>query len=481
MSTSETLLKELYLSYTGSAPFHINTLPASGSDRIYYRITGPNSSVIGAWNNAVKENDAFIYFSQHFKKLGLPVPEVFKVSPDGKAYLQSDLGDDTLFSILSSQGLSDEVVKYYTDVVRWLPSFQVNGIKGLDLSYCYPRRYFDRQSMLWDLNYFKYYFARLSGIVFDEQQLEDDFETLVNFLLEAQPGTFMFRDFQSRNIMIKSGQTFFIDYQGGRSGPLQYDIASLLYDAKANLTPAFRNELLDIYLQQLDTLMGDDDNATSDLSKSFNKSDFLKYFDGFVLLRILQALGAYGFRGFYQKKEHFLQSIPFALRNLKYLFSQSSFNLHLPELTKLLKHATEANNQSKPTASNLTVRITSFSYKSGIPVDNSGNGGGFVFDCRALPNPGRLTKYQNLSGLDAPVINYLNAYPEMNHFLENIYNLVDAAVKNYIERGFNNLMVNFGCTGGRHRSVYSAEKLAVHLNEKFGLKIVPEHTEQSNW
>lgn len=481
MLKSESLLKELYLSFTGTAPVKINTLPASGSDRIYYRIMGTESSVIGAWNDAVKENEAFIYFSQHFNKLGLPVPEILTVSHDRKAYLQSDLGDETLFSILSSQGLSDEVVKYYTDVVKWLPSFQVKGMKGLDLSYCYPRKHFDRQSMMWDLNYFKYYFARFSGIVFDEQGLEDDFETLVKFLLEADSGTFMFRDFQSRNIMIKNGQPFFIDYQGGRSGPLQYDIASLLYDAKANLPPSFRNELLEIYLEQLNSILKEKVEPINPLFKEFNSPDFLKYFDGFVLLRILQALGAYGYRGFYQKKEHFLQSIPFALRNLDYLFSQPSFSLHLQELTKLLKHAILDNKTSKPVTQNLVVRITSFSYKKSIPADTSGNGGGFVFDCRALPNPGRLTEYQNMTGLDEPVIKYLKAFPEMSHFLENIYNLVDAAVKNYIERGFNNLMVNFGCTGGRHRSVYSAEKLAVHLNEKFGLNIVPEHTEKTNW
>lgn len=325
MSLSESLLKELYQSFAGTTPVKVVALPASGSDRTYYRIHGTDSTIIGAWNDAVKENEAFIYFSQHFKQLDLPVPEVFMVSHDRKAYLQSDLGDDTLFSILSSQGLSDEVVKYYTDVVRWLPSFQLNGIKGLDLAYCYPRKYFDRQSMMWDLNYFKYYFARLSGIVFDEQGLEDDFETLVNFLLEAETGTFMFRDFQSRNIMIKNGQTYFIDYQGGRSGPLQYDIASLLYDAKANLSPSFRNELLEIYLQQVDSLLSNTENSSSLLSKSFNRTDFLKYLDGFILLRILQALGAYGYRGYYQKKEHFLQSIPFALGIWNIYFH----NLHL--------------------------------------------------------------------------------------------------------------------------------------------------------
>ncbi len=481
MLSAESTLIELYKLHSGNYPDKVVALPASGSDRSYFRILNNDSTVIGALNASVKENEAFFYFSQQFKQHGLPVPEVLIVSSDKKTYLQSDLGDETLFSILTKQGLSDEVVKYYSEAVKWLPSFQVKGIKELDISYCYPRKYFDRQSMMWDLNYFKYYFARLSGIVFDEQALEDDFETLVSFLMEADTGAFMFRDFQSRNIMIHNATTFFIDYQGGRSGPLQYDLASLLYDAKANLPPSFRNQLVDLYLHQLMSIINDNEHPKSQLTKDFKESRFLKYLDGFILMRILQALGAYGFRGFYQKKEHFLQSIPYALGNLEYLFSQPSFNLHLPELVKILKAAIENKNLSMPKPQNLAVRITSFSYKKGIPADTSGNGGGFVFDCRALPNPGRLIEYQNQSGLDKPVINYLKTYAEMSHFLENVYNLVDAAVKNYNERGFTNLMINFGCTGGRHRSVYSAERLAEHLNNKFGLNIEPEHTEKSNW
>ena len=481
MLSAESTLIELYKLHSGNYPDKVVALPASGSDRSYFRILNYDSTVIGALNASVKENEAFFYFSQQFKQHGLPVPEVLIVSSDKKTYLQSDLGDETLFSILTKQGLSDEVVKYYSEAVKWLPSFQVKGIKELDISYCYPRKYFDRQSMMWDLNYFKYYFARLSGIVFDEQALEDDFETLVSFLMEADTGAFMFRDFQSRNIMIHNATTFFIDYQGGRSGPLQYDLASLLYDAKANLPPSFRNQLVDLYLHQLMSIINDNEHPKSQLTKDFKESRFLKYLDGFILMRILQALGAYGFRGFYQKKEHFLQSIPYALGNLEYLFSQPSFNLHLPELVKILKAAIENKNLSMPKPQNLAVRITSFSYKKGIPADTSGNGGGFVFDCRALPNPGRLIEYQNQSGLDKPVINYLKTYAEMSHFLENVYNLVDAAVKNYNERGFTNLMINFGCTGGRHRSVYSAERLAEHLNNKFGLNIEPEHTEKSNW
>ncbi|HLO92352.1 MAG TPA: RNase adapter RapZ [Lentimicrobium sp.] len=472
MAFSEISLKELHKELKGSYPEKIELLPASGSDRSYFRIfSDDGKSCIGTWNEEVKENEAFIYFSDHFNKCMLPVPEVLIVDKNKKTYLQSDLGDDTLFSVLSSNGLSDEVVFHYMNVVRWLPAFQVRGIKGLDLSYCYPRQHFDRQSMMWDLNYFKYYFARLSGIKFDEQALEDDFLTLVDFLLTANRNYFMFRDFQSRNIMILNNKPYFIDYQGGRSGALQYDLASLLYDAKANLPPAFRNELIEEYLKAL----------AVETNKEINRDDFLKYFNGFALLRILQALGAYGFRGFYQKKEHFLQSIPYAMKNLRQLFGNNDFIVKLPELSKLPDYGSNAVVLREIPKTDLKVRITSFSYKHGIPNDTTGNGGGFVFDCRALPNPGRLVDYQTQSGLDEPVIIYLKAFPEINSFLENVFNIVDAAVKNYIDRGFKNLMVSFGCTGGRHRSVYCAEKLAEHLQQKFGIITIPEHTRKSNW
>lgn len=468
--THQESLKDLFIKYSGNEPEQITMLPASGSDRSYYRITSKEETFIGTCNEVLKENNAFIYFTSHFNEKGLPVPEVLAVSDDKKVYLQTDLGDDNLFSILSSQGISAEVKELYHQAVQWLPAFQTKGIKGLNLEYCYPRRSFDKQSMMWDFNYFKYYFARLSGITFDEQALEDDFETLATFLQEAESDYFMFRDFQSRNIMINDGKTFFIDYQGGRSGPLQYDLASLLFDAKANLPQWFRDELLEKYLENLDK---NDTGVT--------REKFLKYFDGFVLIRILQALGAYGFRGYYQKKQHFLQSIPYALDNLKYLFLKGTMNVNIPEIKQLLEKCMVNESIRSLAPGKLTVRITSFSYKNGIPQDKTGNGGGFVFDCRALPNPGRYAEYQQQSGLDEPVIKYLAGYPELGLFLDNVFNLVDQAVKNYQDRGFQNLMVSFGCTGGRHRSVYCATMLVKHLNEKFGLDIKPEHTERENW
>jgi len=470
MSEPELTLIELYIQYTGIEPELIAALPASGSDRSYYRLFGNGSTVIGAYNEVVKENEAFLYFSDHFKKCGLSVPVILQISNNKKAYLQTDLGDENLFSILSTERWSEQVKGYYREAVKCLPAFQIMGIRELDLTYCYPREHFDKQSMMWDFNYFKYYFARLAGINFDEQALEDDFKTLASFLLTAHTGYFMFRDFQSRNIMINEGKPCFIDYQGGRSGPLQYDLASLLYDAKANLPADFRNELIEVYLHELEKYPA-----------SVSRADFMKYFDGFVLIRILQALGAYGFRGYYQKKEHFLQSIPFALQNLKSLLEQPSFQIRIPELRSLLEKCMNDPKINKLSHESLKVRVTSFSYKQGIPVDHTGNGGGFVFDCRALPNPGRLVEFQQQSGLDKPVIEYLKGFPEMEYFLDNVFSLVDQAVKNYRERDFGNLMVNFGCTGGRHRSVYCAVKLAQHLNQKFGMNIKPEHTEKHNW
>lgn len=471
MIDPENILRQLFVQYFGILPDSMEPLPVSGSDRKYYRLTVEGKRAIGVTNETVKENKAFISFSHHFKYKELPVPDIL-ISNTGKtAYLQTDLGDDTLFSVLSARGLTNEVKDYYVNAIRWLPSFQCEGIKGLDLSLCWPRKEFDRQSMMWDLNYFKYYYAKLTGITFDEQALEDDFRTLVNHLSKALTGYFMFRDFQSRNIMIVHDEPYFIDYQGGRSGPLQYDVVSLLYDAKANLPQSFRNELLSIYLDTIKHHI-----------PSFNEEEFLLYYPSFILMRILQALGAYGFRGYYQKKTHFLQSVPYALANLKTLFKESTSLPELPELKKLLTQENSIpNNSPVQSLGGLTVRVVSFSYKQGIPMDPTGNGGGFVFDCRALPNPGRLAEYQTQSGLDGSVIDYLKTYPETTEFLNSVYNMVDAAVKNYSERGFKNLMVSFGCTGGRHRSVYCAEKLAKHLNEKFSFKIIPEHSEKVNW
>ncbi len=469
MTETEKQLATLFEKWSGEEAVNIVLLPASGSDRRYYRISGRDATAIGAWNSDIRENKAFVTFSDHFANLGLPVPEVFLTDPSGTSYIQTDLGDTTLFSRLTEAGLTGNVRDIYRQVARILPHFQINGKNNLDFSVCFPRAAFDRQSMFWDLNYFKYYFVRLAGITFDEQALEDDFNTLADFLLEAPADFFLYRDFQSRNVMLVGNKPYFIDFQGGRKGPLQYDIASLLYDAKANLPESFRAELLEIYMNAVAGIM------------PFDRSTFLRHYYGFVLIRILQALGAYGFRGFYQKKEHFLQSIPFALDNLQHLLDNHHPDTTFAELENLLRKFTKSETlraYAKPT---LKVRICSFSYKSGIPEDESGNGGGFVFDCRALPNPGRNEEYKTMSGKDSAVKLYLSSKPETSIFLSGVYTLVDQAVENYLSRGFENLMISFGCTGGQHRSVYCAEQLAAHLNQKYRMNITAEHTRRDFW
>jgi len=469
MTDSKQILNELFTLWSGEEAIAIKALAASGSDRRYYRISGNDADAIGAWNPDVKENRAFVGFSRHFASLGLPVPEIFAFHSDEHAYIQTDLGNENLFEILSDEGLSNRVKDLYRQTVAWLPRFQIQGARGLDFELCYPRKAFDRQSMMWDLNYFKYYFVRLAGISFDEQALEDDFEKLIGFLSEAESDYFMYRDFQSRNIMIAGNRTYFIDYQGGRHGPLQYDIASLLFDAKANLPNEFREELLNLYIEE------------ASIYTPINRNQFIRYYYGFVLIRILQALGAYGFRGFYQKKEHFLQSIPFALDNLNYLLNQRNPGLEIPTLESLLKrfiNSETLRNYAKP---GLKVRIYSFSFKQGLPDDPTGNGGGFVFDCRSLPNPGREAAYKDLTGKDKVVADYLVAQPDTSYFLNNIYNIVDQSVENYLARGFQHLMIGFGCTGGQHRSVYCAEQLSNHLNKKFRMNISPEHLQKEKW
>ncbi|MBK9358604.1 MAG: phosphotransferase [Bacteroidales bacterium] len=469
MKDQKIILGELFSQWSGEEVRLITELPASGSDRRYFRISGAETDAIGAWNPDEKENNAFVGFTRHFGKTGLPVPELFAFHDDKHAYIQSDLGNETLFSLLTGEGLSNRVKDLYRQVIFWLPRFQVRGIIDLDLDLCHPRKAFDRQSMMWDLNYFKYYFVRLSGLGFDEQALEDDFEKLIDFLSGATSDFFMYRDFQSRNVMIAGNRPFFIDYQGGRLGPLQYDIASLLFDAKANLPNDFREELLDLYIEEASKYT------------NIDRKQFLRHYYGFVLIRILQAMGAYGFRGFYQKKEHFLQSIPYALDNLAYLLNYRHPEFEFPTLEKLLRSyitSETLRNYAKPA---LKVRVCSFSYKEGIPADVTGNGGGFVFDCRALPNPGREEEFRLLTGIDKPVISYLAAQPETGIFFVNICNIVDQAVENYLSRGFQHLMVSFGCTGGQHRSVYFAGQLCQHLNKRFRMNIEPEHTQKNKW
>jgi hypothetical protein len=352
-------------------------------------------------------------------------------------------------------------------VAASLPRIQVAAAAKIDFSVCFPRDVFDRRSMMWDLNYFKYYFLKLAGISYDEEALEEDFQQFTDFLCEAGHDHFMYRDFQSRNIMIVADEPWFIDYQGGRKGALQYDIASLLYDAKADIPDAAREKLLEEYLKSLEFYLPVD------------RPRFMKYYHGFVLVRILQALGAYGFRGYYENKPHFLQSIPFALENIRALREKGVLELGTPMLSGILDMLTRdvrLNTLLKP-AAGLTVTITSFSYKRGLPEDGSGHGGGFIFDCRALPNPGRFEEFKPLTGKDHPVIDFLKKERAVDEFLNHATSLVDQSIRNYIERDFNHLSVSFGCTGGQHRSVYCAEALAAFIRSKYDLKLIIKHRE----
>jgi len=461
----------LFRDYTGFEPESFELFPTSGSYREYARMRRGNVTAIGTYNADIKENNAFLSFSRIFKKEGLPVPEIYAQTPSGDAYLQEDLGSETLFDFISririQEGFSRTIVDEYKKVLMLLPVIQVSAGEKIDYSVCYPRAAFDKQSMMWDLSYFKYYFLKLARISFDEQLLEDDFQRFTDYLLSADSHYFMYRDFQSRNIMLKNGGVFFIDYQGGRKGALQYDLASLLFDGKADIPPSARDELFDYYIEEVEKILYVD------------RFEFLRFFKGFVLIRIMQAMGAYGFRGFYEKKEHFLKSIPYALENLDSLLRKLDLPVEIPELIKVLDmvvHSSYLRTIGR-THHNLTVRITSFSYKKGIPEDPSGNGGGFIFDCRAIHNPGKYPEYMVLTGKDSDVARFLEEKSEMPVFLNGVFLLVEQSVKKYIERGFDHLFVGFGCTGGRHRSVYAAESLAAHLKENYPVNVELIHRE----
>ncbi len=443
-----------------------------GSGRAIVRLTGGKFSAIGILYSVREENVAFLEFSRHFRKYGLPVAEIYAEDLSRGAYLEEYLGDTTLFEFLGKNRNNDVIaapaMDAYRKVVAALPRFQIEAGRDLNYKVCYPRASFDRQSIAWDLNYFKYYFLRLAGIPFNEQAMEVDFGRLSKFLLSADHDYFLYRDFQSRNVMLRDGQPYFLDYQGGRKGALQYDIASLLYDGKADLPPEMRQELLDYYLECLRGYIDVDRNA------------FMEHYYAYVYVRILQALGAYGFRGFYERKPHFLQSVPYALKNLRWLAHNVKLPVALPALMEAINGmlGSEKLMSLSSRAAGLTVRVFSFSFHRQMPADESGNGGGFVFDARSLPNPGREERFRQLTGKDNEVIDYLNQQESVRRYLANAQSLVDSSVASYQQRGFRNLMVSFGCTGGQHRSVFLAEQMAKHLREIKGVDVVVRHIEQ---
>jgi aminoglycoside/choline kinase family phosphotransferase len=470
------LLDALYRQWRGVAPQSIQALPKAGSDRQYFRLQGPAGTAIGVQSADIAENRAFLSFSAHFKQGGLPVPAIYAVDPRQEVYLQEDLGDASLLQVLEARrkaasAFPESVIRLYEKSLAQLAKMQILGGRGLDYSLCIPRADFDLQSIRWDLNYFKYYFLRAIKVPHDEQALENDFETLAQWLVATDCSHFMFRDFQARNIMVRDETPYFIDYQGGRRGALQYDVASLLYQAKADLPESLRAHLLDHYIA-----------AASQLT-AIDVPQFKAHYRGYVLIRLLQVLGSYGFRGFFERRQHFLDSIPYALENVRTLLETADLPIQLPTLWQALR-ATLASETlqaltRQPVAQKpLTVRVRSFSYKAGIPQDPSDNGGGFVFDCRAVHNPGRYEAYKPLTGRDSAVKEFLEALPETHQFYSEASMLVEASVRRYLERGFTDLMVSFGCTGGQHRSVYFADRLSRDLGSRFPVTIDLAHVEQ---
>lgn len=463
-------LKQLYKEYTGHEAEACSSLTPAGSPRRYYRLSAGQHTAVGVVGTALGENEAFVAIAQQMRLKGLPVPEVYAVSADGMCYLQEDLGDTSLFDLIAEAhkrgGYDEADMELLRQVMRLLPDVQWRTAEQFDFTHCYPSAELNRRGIQWDLHYFKYCFLKATGLEFEEENLEDDFDRMSEVLLQEYADTFMYRDFQSRNIMIRDGKPWLIDFQGGRRGPAEYDLVSFLWQARARFTPEMRRELIEEYLQ------------SARRYRSFDEEVFAQRLQYFVLFRTLQVLGAYGYRGYFEHKAHFVQSIPMAIDNLRALLAENDF-ADMSYLADLLRRMVAlpmfAPNEE---AGELTVRITSFSYKKGIPEDASGNGGGFVFDCRAIHNPGRYDEYKQLTGMDEPVISFLDKEEAMQDFLEHVYGIVDYSVEKYRSRGFKHLMVSFGCTGGQHRSVYSAEHLAAHLSEKFGVKVVLTHREQ---
>lgn len=443
-------LSSLYKSYFGTAPDSVTPITGSASNRKYFRMSSPEGSCIGVLGLDRLENDAFIHIARHFLGKGIPVPEVYAVSEDGMRYIQEDLGDSVLFD----RKPADEDL--LCRVMAMLPMLQFEGAEGLDFSVCYPQPEFDRDMVMFDLNYFKYCFLKASGLEFNEIRLQKDFENFAEDLLSCPSGLvgFMYRDFQPRNVMLKDGAPYFIDFQGGRKGPVLYDVASFVWHARSGFPAGLREKMLDSYLNALSGYV------------SVDRADFMQKLRLFVLFRTLQVLGAYGFRGWAEHKANFVVSIPGAIKALKELldggFPYPYLNKVLEELTGLPRFNEKIHEDGR-----LTVTVTSFSFKKGIPEDPSGNGGGYVFDCRYVHNPGRYPQYRSLTGMDEEVIRFLEEDGKIAGFLEHVCGMVEPHVETYVLRGFSSLTVSFGCTGGHHRSVYCAEHLARHLASKY--------------
>ncbi len=468
-------ISQLYKDWRGNAPERLDVLPQSGSERRYFRLFEKDGSVIATYGANIKENETFIYFSNHFQQKNLPVANILAVNDETTAYLQEDFGDIALLKILETEGFTDNVYSLFQKSLESLADLHIKGDIGLNYNLCLTNTEFGKQAIMADLLYFKYYFLDALRRPYDKQKLIDDFEALSNYLTHTEYKYFMFRDFQSRNIMVKEDQSVhFIDYQGGMKGAPQYDVASMLWQARANLPDEWKENLLVDYMNAFEKL----------IQTSLDRNIFRSQYNGYVLIRLLQVLGAYGFRGLFERKAQFLTSIPLALKNLKWFFENQSLGIAVPEFGKVLSICTsdEVIEQFTPLQANeqtpLVIKINSFSYRNGIPGDESGNGGGFVFDCRGLLNPGRIEEFKTQHGRDKSVMDYIEQQTKMTEFLNSVFDVVDISVEDYIRRGFKSLIVSFGCTGGQHRSVYAADALARHLRNKFKVKIELRHLVQ---
>ena len=450
-------------------------IPLSGGDRRYFRFYTASKSYIGCYNDNVKENETFFYYTNHFRAIGVSLPEIIGIHPEQKIYILEDLGKESLLNNLEAKGFTPEVFDLYKKSLNELAKMQILGEKDLNFDNALTAKEFGKQAIMSDLLYFKYYFVDTLKIPYDKQQLLEDFDALATYLTKTEYKMFMFRDFQSRNIVVNNGEVSFIDYQGGMRGALQYDVASLLWQAKADLSEQWKNDLLEYYITVINEL----------LPAPVQKDVFVNQYNGYVVIRMLQVLGAYGFRGLFERKAHFLSSIPLALRNLKWFLDNRKVGLIVPTLDDILVQITnpEITKRFEPQKADentpLIVKVKSFSYKkSGIPKDESGNGGGFAFDCRGILNPGRFEPYKKITGREKEVIDFLEQQTKMPDFMNNVYNIVDITVEDYLARGFDSLAINFGCTGGQHRSVYAAEQTARHLRNKYKVKVELEHVEQ---
>ena len=479
MLTTTNKIKELFASFSKAEIISIDKLPQAGSERHYFRLYTANKTFIATYGANLKENESFIYFSRHFKKKQLATPEIFCINADKNIYIQEDFGDVSLLNKLEEQGYVQPVYDLYKESLQQLALLQVKGHEDLNYKKCLTNTSFGKQAIMADLLYFKYYFLDALRQPYDKQKLIDDFEALSNYLSHTEYKYFMFRDFQSRNIMVsENNAVHFIDYQGGMKGAPQYDVASLLWQAKANLPDDWKQHLLEDYINSFETIV----------AETVDRDVFRSQYNGYVLIRLLQVLGAYGFRGLFERKAHFLTSIPLALQNLKWFINNQNIGIAVPEFKKVLELciSDEVVKEFTPVQATdetpLLVTINSFSYiKTGYPKDETENGGGFVFDMRGILNPGRFDDYKHLSGLDKPVKDFLEQQTKMPEFLNSVYSIIDISVADYIKRGFENLTINFGCTGGQHRSVYAAEAIARHLRNKFKVKIELNHTNKENW